>query len=197
MASTSMCSSQTSVPYCLVEHPAPLRRSCYTYGHGRGRIWYRCRRLRLSPPHWKCNVMSMTHPPARRKIDSWAPVEAKARVKAGVRVCLCLASQIEHLVPGDAICGHVWCIWSRCVHVRTGQRAGLSSEARLRVGRPWVKLWALRWLHGQPEAELSYSVPVKVISRVIHETSDLDNAGIYSCNKKKENHVNLPCCASH
>lgn len=145
MASTSMCSSQTSVSYCLVEHPAPLRRSCYTYGHGRGRIWYRCRRLHLSPPHWKCNVVLMTHPPARRKIDSWAPVEAKARVKAGVHACLCLASQIEHLVPRDAIFGHVWCIWSRCVHVWTRQRAGLMSEARLRVGRPWVKLWALRW----------------------------------------------------
>lgn len=87
--------------------------------------------------------------------------------------------------------GHVWCIWSRCVHIRTRQRAGLWREARLRVRRPRVQRWALRWQHGHPEAELSCSVPGKGIGGVIHETSDLYNAGIYSGNKKMEN-LNVP-----
>lgn len=79
MASTSMCTSQTSVSYCLVERPAPLQSSSYTYGRGRGRIWYRCRRLRLSPPRWECDAVLMSRPPTRRKMDSLASVESNAQ----------------------------------------------------------------------------------------------------------------------
>lgn len=75
-------------------------------------------------------------------------------------------------MPHDVVSGHVWCVWSRRVHVWTHQRAGLLSEARLRVCHPRVSPWALRCQHGQPEAEPSPSLPVKA-SFMKHRTSTM------------------------
>lgn len=102
VASANMAANQTSVSYRLAEHPAPLRRSCYTFGHCRGRIWHMCRCPRLSPPHWRYNMALTIDSPARREIDSSAPDDWQAHGN------VCVRARVGYSAP----CATQFHLWS-------------------------------------------------------------------------------------